>query len=1522
MYRKTAYIVARIAGFFVVAIMACIFAIQTPRVQTQLAQKATEKLLEIFDGTLSYDDLQIMPSGALIIKNALLSDDNPYTEDEFDRQWEPIDTVFSAKTITATFSITGLLKSQSLQFGRVSIEDASMHLSLEPGEYETNLNRIFKIKSDGIPPTPGPELFNIHKVNIKNFRFRMNNFTEEDIVYSGTGLNYDDLDVHVENLRGRGLRYSGAKVYGICDEIKLTEKSGYTLDHLSASCVVGLGKAEIKDIHIIDPWSDIKVKLYSMSFDNAKAFDNYEEEVMMTGDIRGGVLAMKTLSYFTGAFADSKTVLRLDSGSVKGYTNDLKIRNLRFKDEHSGVSGEIDCSLLGLPEINHLSIDTDIRSLSFTSKDLSMLISELTGSHIDFSSYAPGRRITLNTKAKGPLNRLMVSGRLASSIGNADINADVRNLIDKSRAIETSVDLTTDRLDLGSIVGNELLGELSASTSVSATLSKQSPSIRVDSLNISSLNAFGNSFRNISASGSLDNGTIDSRIESFDPKLRISLASLVDVSSKNGRNRIKVNGKLDQIDLYALNIDQRSPISKVSLNIESDVVRTGSKLDGELQLSDINVQNSAEVKNLGDIMVMAYTDRNQQNLKLESSFADIFLNGSGDLSSFIKEIQEISTRRDLSALYTDSTAFRNNHQYSIDILLHDSRDLLSYVAPGVYIDENTSLTMSIEENGELYGNLYSPRLAYGNNFIREVDLQFDNLAGSLNAYATSRELKSGNFIVNSPDISAFADNNNISLSAKFDSFAGAGGSGRIYIDGEIYRDQDDILVIRANPHDSYLATLDGVWNISNSDLMLHGNNFYINHFKLSNGPQSIDIDGGVSTDRADTLAVKVEQFDLAVIDEFLARKLDIEGRADGQVFLTSNEGQAMGMLMDIKMDSLSIDNVNAGKLQIASILEDEGEDINIYIRNEIDGRDALYASGTYYLDDGRSDISAELNKLPLGLAGPFIKDILSQTEGSLSGQIRIQGMEGDFSVTSKDLRMEDAKLKIAYTGVNYTLNGPVQLDENGLHLAGIDIRDNSGGSAILNGNLLYNQNQGPTLNGSLSLLNIKLLDAVNNTGAGIYGMIRASGSADIYGPLDALVANADISTVGDGNIHITTKSTATSTTSNLLTFTESQEGRDPYEEMLNSYNKQRKINNDIDINARVRIRQGVTAYVEIDKSAGNIASFSGNGTIDLHVRPSRAIFTINGDYNVNEGNYQFVLPGIMTKDFDVQNGSSIKFAGDIMDTELDINVLHSLQTSLTTIIPSNSTGVGTRRLVECGIAITDRLRDPRMEFSINIPDLDPTTKSQVESALNTEDKIQKQFIALLLLGSFIPDEGSGVFNGSDVLMSNVSELMSNQINSIFQKLEIPLDMGIGYQGLTNGTNMFDVAISTQLFNNRVIVGGSVKNRRLNNSVSTAEVVGDLDIQIKLDKQGQFRLNLFSHSADEYSSFLDLSQRNGVGVSYQQEYNKFGEFLRNIFKSKKQKALEAGQEPENTEMVIIKIEEDERKAISDTSSVRR
>jgi len=151
--------------------------------------------------------------------------------------------------------------------------------------------------------------------------------------------------------------------------------------------------------------------------------------------------------------------------------------------------------------------------------------------------------------------------------------------------------------------------------------------------------------------------------------------------------------------------------------------------------------------------------------------------------------------------------------------------------------------------------------------------------------------------------------------------------------------------------------------------------------------------------------------------------------------------------------------------------------------------------------------------------------------------------------------------------------------------------------------------------------------------------------------------------------------------------------------------------------------------------------------------------------------------------------------------------------------------------------------------------------------------------------------------------------MASQLNNILEKLDIPVDVGLNYQPNDKGNDVFDVAVSTQMFNNRVVVNGSVGNKQYTENAQT-DVVGDLDIEIKLNKSGALRLNLFSHSADSYTNYLDNSQRNGVGLTYQTEFSTLKQFIKNIFSSKKkrQEAQIAEEDAKaDEERTVLKIE---------------
>ena len=1523
MYRKGSYIAARIIGLAAVLVMAALFAVQTPSVQTRLSRYALDRLTAAADGRVIYDQIKVIPSGALVIKNMLILDKEPYTEDVNARGWERVDTILTAKTVTATFSLPSLLKPGSIRVGRVRVDGGEFHLTVEPASRPdgkktiTNIERAFGLggKKKEKKPLKG-ELFSVSRVSVSNFRFRLNSFKPQKVDYRDGAMNFDDLDVHISSLSGHGVRMVDGRVKAALDRLSLTEKSGYIMLNLSASCSVGPGKAIVEDIRLRDPWSEINVKHYSMGYENARSFSKYVKEVMMDAEIAPSRLTLHSLSFFANSvFRNCAACLDLKGGKVHGYVNDLAVEGLSFSDPKSGIILDaLDCTLTGLPDVRGMMASAEVKGLHFTASGVERLSRDFIPSGLKIPDNI-GRRqhFTLNAKAKGPLGRLKGTVHLRSEAGRMKLEADIRNLLDPRRETELALKFGTGALDIGAISGLDFLGRCDIYTEARATLGKGIPKVNVDSLKIYRLDAAGYGFKDISAKGAISEESAELEVKSTDRNLMMELSAGASFGGGSGEKSLRLDADIDNLDLRELGIDHRRSSSRTALGIHGSVSHKGKALNGDVRIGGIKLWSGDAMTDIGDIDIKLYNIADDQCLSIDSQFADLFISGSGSITDFVEDLQDVTTRRELPSIYPDTRDELIHGRYDLDLLMHDSRGLLSFAFPGLYIADGTRATMSISKDGELVGNATSSRLAIGTTFIKDADLQFDNLGESLSISLIGQNFRSGKFDLDRPDISLLAKDDTISASLRFDSFSLSGGSGEIYAEGEFWRDSTNTLVIKARPLESYISAGNGVWDICESDVMVRDGDIYVKDFRISNGDQVISVDGGISRERDDTLFLGISRLDLAQADDFLPRSYGIRGVANGKAMLTSRSGRAKGMLMDFRLDSLKIGSTDAGSLQLASILEDDSDDISIYLRNELDGRNPLYATGMYFPDDGRMYLDAELDRLPLEIAGPFLTEVFSELDGSVSGSVRLDGQTGNLTLSSNGLTLNDASLRPAYTGVMYTLNGPLEASGDGVRFSGLQLRDDSGGSGLISGSIDYDHLRDFSIDSEISFNRLKLIDSPERSN-GVYGLLRASGSATVKGPFNALSVNATASTAGEGNLHVPMSGAVAEKSSDLLTFTEAAAAVDPYEEMISSIEEKKRQRSDIDIHANISVYSGVKAFVEIDKGAGNVASISGDGNINLHFRPAKAVFDLNGDFSIREGNYQFVLPGILSKDFSVAEGSSIKFGGDIADTELDINVIYKQKASLSALVAEESK-TGTKRLVECGISVTDRLRNPKIGFSVNVPDLDPTTKSLVEAALSTDDKVQKQFMALLLMGSFIPDENSGVVNGSEILVSNVTELMSNQLNSILQKLEIPVDVGIGYQGTYQGSNMFDVAISTQLFNNRVIVGGSVANRKYNNTATSGDMVGDLDIQIKLDDEGRFRLNIFSHSADEYTSYLDLSQRNGVGVSYQKEYLGFGDFLGSIFGHKKARAGEGRAE------TTIKIEADEqRKTVSDTLSV--
>ena len=1486
----------RILWLTFVTVAAILFAgaltLQLPQIQTAIADNVMKSLSERLDGTISIEKIHLKPFTTLVLKNVTILDKHPAT-DPYDPTLPQIDTFFTSEYIIAKFSLEGLLNRESIRIRSAYVGNAQMNLVLEDRydqdgvwDMHDNLSRIFRIEKPKIKKEPSPkEIFRLNSVDISDMVFTLNNRCINKISYHG-GINWNDLDISSIDLTAKELRFKDGIMYGKAEKLSFREKSGFVCRQMSGDTRVGRGKTIIENLKIMDVWSDIDIPLFMMSYSGIKDFNDFIRKVRLDAELATSTLDFRTIVHFAPQLEGNELRATV-SGGMSGYVDDFTVKDLKITSHAGGFTGILNGRMKGIPETEDMWIDGKVSNMSLTAEGLGRFVSEwIPEGELDLSRFDGGTRFNAKAYANGFLDDLDVYADLKSADGDIRAAARLEDIMSDDAPIVIKGVINTSDLNLGKMTGSRLLGPASLSTGLEIKVD-EAISIGLDSLKIERINLNGYDYRDIQARGKYDPNSLSGTVISKDPNLNFIFQGGYAKSEKSRNTVYKFNASVGHADLNAINIDRRGK-SVVQLRTSGNFTRTGKgDILGRVDAGEILLENKSGRYDIGDIVVTSHsTADNKFQARFTADFAEALYTGSSSVIDFIEDLNGITLKREIPALSAEPEHIWKGNTYNLDIICHDVHNVLAFALPGMYIEDGTSFKAGIGADGSLKAELHSNRLAFKKNYLKGLDIMLDNDNNSLSGEMTCEEISVASIKMNDNLLQLHADDNRFGAGFSFDNHSDPETRGELIINGNISRDEDTpVFDINIRPSSLYYNAKE--WTIQPSGIRIHGGEIEIDSFGVVSGEQTAGIFGKISQNSEDMMTLNLERFNLSIINALIPSDFGVRGIVTGIAELKSPVDD-MELMVDMICDSSYVANVPLGTVKAGTVWDEADRRFNFFAWNELQGKKNIDLSGTFAPDSKNIMADIRLDRLNVGYAQPFLTDVFSEMKGYISGNLKASGPPENLSLRSDGGKLEDTVLKIGYTGVAYMANGPFHINENGVFFDNISIRDRYDGTGIVSGSINYDHFRDITFDTRIKVDRIEAVDLSENEADVFYGHLFGSGDISITGPVNSIVMDINAATEKSGQLHIPMSSSLTSSkVTNLLKFKELDEVDfiDPYEIFVLRTNNQEVSDSDFFLKLNVSAKPDVEAFVEIDKASGNVLSGRGSGNISLDV--SEDIFNINGDYTINSGNYKFVAMGLVGRDFTIQDGSSIRFNGDIMDSSLDIDAIYRTKASISTLI-SDTTSVSNRRNVDCGISIKNKLSNPQLSFSIEIPDLDPTVKSRVESALSTEDKVQKQFLSLIISNNFLPDEQSGIVNNSSVLYSNVTEMMANQINNIFQKLDIPLDLGLNYQPNERGNDIFDVAVSTQLFNNRVVVNGNIGNKQYSSGNTQNEVVGDIDIEIKLDRSGSFRLNLFSHSADQYTNYLDNSQRNGVGITYQTEFNTFRQFFKNIFSSKKKR----------------------------------
>ncbi|MBR2947350.1 MAG: translocation/assembly module TamB domain-containing protein [Bacteroidales bacterium] len=1458
-------------------------AIQFPALQTWIAHKAVKSIEDKIDGKIEVEKVAISFLNKIIIKNASITNAQG-------------DTLGSVGKLSVTLSLLNMTPG-FLEAKRIIVEDGYFNLQLDK-ERGSNLAEIFRIEPKPKDTTSSGEWgipnIAVNDIIISNFHFNMHNKAKDTIVKPYGCMNYNHFNIYDIDVRLTRAKYENKKLTCRIRSLTCKDSCGYEVKSLSADYSMDSTQIKFDNLYLKDSYSTVNAKYLSFGYTKGRDINDYVNKIVMGADFFNTTLDFRTVGVYAPSLIDNRLTFLID-GEVIGPVRDLRSNDLRVRTGDS-TDVRVGVAITGLPKIQNTVFNFTFKDVNTTLPEVGMIVSSFSKSFNKsaFESLIPDIRLNVQGVAYGTLSDVYSMGKVSSRIGEVDYFAQTYPALD-GNGRDISVEVGAKDLNAGKIIGSKNIGESSFSTAIHANITP-TPEGRLlnaslDSLLVHKLFINGYNFSGITAVGDIRNNVTNIRLISKNDALPLLFQGIVHMDEKFDLENIKAYLNIPEADLAAAGIDKKNNLSL--LGITSDINLSKGENDimlGKIMLNDINYTNDKGSHKIDNIMLRSFIQEEVSIITLDSPMLVAKYLSDDIPSNLVKRIKNALFRKDIPILLSDnersldSTNIENQGNYKFSLQTFDLAPICRIVLPDLYIADSTKVDFLLTQNDSLVLTANSEFIRWGKNIFNNFALSLDNQGYTPHLDLTAEKISLFGVELNENRFCIKGEDGGLNLNYKFVNDNILTNSLDFNSKIEFNKDESGKLSTTIALKESELYIKSRNWKINPSKIWL-GSKFYkADSLMLYNENESLLVNGTISESPTDTMHIDMERFDISLANSFISNGTNLQGLLSGKIDVYDIYNR-VGILMAIDGEDIVIDNRSMDRISVMSKWDQNRERFNILVTNHQKETNPLNISGYYTPTRKYLNLNAVFNNFKLEHINPILKSVMNISGGALNGELNISGETSKLIMKSYETYVDSLRFTPNYTKVTYDISGPIDIDKSGIYLKEIIVEDPFKNKAKVTGAIRHEYFKNMILDARLDFSNFQCLDTKERDNSTFYGQAFASGNIVLEGPFEDLFIDADIRTEDNTIIHVPLSSASSAKQTDLITFENfSRIVNDRHYYSYDEEENTSKNKSNIELKAKASISDNTQLLIELNKSLGDILKCRGNGNIDLVVNPSRNVLDIRGDYIISEGNYHFAV-SIGAKDFILNEGGSLSFNGGVMNTSLNVGATYQTKASVATLI-SDTTSVASRRTVNCGINLKGSLVNPEISFSIDIPDLDPITKSRVESALSTPDKVQKQFMALLLSGSFVPDEQSGIFNNTTILYSNASEIVANQFNNIFRQLDLPLDLGLNFQpgSASGGRDMFDVALSYQAFNNRLIINGNVGNSINSNS----NWAGNLEIEYKVGKQGKLRLSGFTRAADSYSNYLDNTQRSGIGISFQDEFDTFKEFFRNLFLSRKRK----------------------------------
>jgi len=526
------------------------------------------------------------------------------------------------------------------------------------------------------------------------------------------------------------------------------------------------------------------------------------------------------------------------------------------------------------------------------------------------------------------------------------------------------------------------------------------------------------------------------------------------------------------------------------------------------------------------------------------------------------------------------------------------------------------------------------------------------------------------------------------------------------------------------------------------------------------------------------------------------------------------------------------------------------------------------------------DLDLNLNNLNFSFVDQIGKNVLSKIDGFASGNINIWG-ELDNIQHNGNLILNNSKFHIPYLNVDYKiLNG----SELNLYNQIFEFKDMN----LIDP--LYNTNA--NIRGTISHTDFKeweldlgfnsdklfVLNKEFNSNEYYHGVGFIDGSIELNGPTKELIIQVEAKTQEGTKINIPRSQNFNIESFSFIEFIDKKSINNitdfPINESVIS-------NKGLDLSIDLEIDNNADIEITIDTENGSYLSGKGLGNLLMEI-DTDGKFNIYGDFSTTSGIYNFKNLGLIDKKFNVKSGGTIVWDGDPLQAQMDIEAVYEVPGGSNPALLLDNPNFNKKIPTDVQINLKGDLAKPdNPDFEIFFPNTSSTVTSEINYKLIDPEVRQLQAISLLSQGVFINEVSVSI----EGLTNNIYEKVSDVFSEILGGNQGPLKVGLNYlQGDKSEIldikteDRFGVTLSTKisdkiLFNGKigVPIGG----------IEETLIIGDVEIEFLLNEDGTLKAKVFNRENEFRYIGDELGYTQGMGLSYQVDFESFREILSKI-----------------------------------------